>query len=123
VKSAAVLLGFVISTLQLSPVCRQVSILDFNPFSDQQFTFKVRADLKDDFVLQVRLYCNHDHIDYAYQLLQRERPIQRWNNKEHFPHLASYPHHHHTQGGEVIESSLNGDPEHDLPLVLASLNS
>lgn len=40
-KQAAQLLGFVVSTLQLSPLCQQVRILEFNRFSDQQFTFKV----------------------------------------------------------------------------------
>ena len=120
-KQAIELLSFIVTTLQLSPICRQVTILEVTQFSERQFTFKVRAGLQDGDVLQIRLYSNHDHMDYAYQILRQDRPIQRWDNKEHFSHLASYPHHHHTPDGQVVESALNGTPEHDLLLVLASL--
>lgn len=121
-KQVTQLLGFVVSTLQLSPVCRQVKILEVNHFSDQQFAFKVRAALRDGRVLQIRLYRNDEHTDYAYQLLDGDKPVQRWDNKEHFPHLASFPHHCHTIDGRVIESALTGEPEHDLPLVIGTLN-
>jgi hypothetical protein len=122
-KNAATLLSYVISTLQLSSLCHQVKILEVNTFTDQQFAFKVRAELHDGRILQVRLYFNYEHIDYAYQLIQNDKPAQRWDNKEHFPQLSSYPHHYHTVDGQVVESPLNGQPEHDLPLVLDFLSA
>lgn len=121
-NSVATLLGFITSTLQLSALCRQVNILEVNTFSRQQYAVKVRAELNNGSVLQLRIYRNHGHVDYAYQLLRDNKPLQRWDNKEHFPQLASYPHHHHTADGQVIESPLRGDPENDLPLVLAALS-
>lgn len=120
-KQAAQLLGFVVSTLQLSPLCQQVRILEVNRFSDQQFTFKVRMEMVNGRELQIRLYCNQGHTDYAYQLLHHGKPVERWDNKEHFSHLSSHPHHYHTADGQVMDSPLNGDPEHDLPLVLTLL--
>ena len=113
-KDVATLLGFVTSTLQLSSLCRQVNILEIATFSAQHYAIKVRADLHNNCVLQVRIYQNHDHTDYAYQLFRGDKPLQRWDNKEHFPHLASYPHHHHTSDGLVIKSALVGDPEYDV---------
>lgn len=74
-KQTAQLLGFVVSTLQLSPLCQQVRILEVNRFSDQQFTFKVRMEMVNGRVLQIRLYCNHGHTDYAYQLLHHGKPV------------------------------------------------
>jgi hypothetical protein len=53
----------------------------------------------------------------TYQLFSDE-PLLRWDNKEEFHHLDSYPHHHHDDKGNVTVSSLNGDPMQDLPMVL-----
>jgi hypothetical protein len=48
-------------------------------------------------------------------------PVQRWDNKEHFPEIASHPHHFHNSAGEIEISPLTGDPEHDLSLVMSLL--
>lgn len=42
----------------------------------------------------------------------------RWDNKEEFPHLSTYPHHHHDEDGHVTESPLTGTPERDIMLAL-----
>ncbi|WP_258189407.1 toxin-antitoxin system TumE family protein [Candidatus Hakubella thermalkaliphila] len=78
----------------------------------------MRAELAAGDVLQVRLYRNNEHTDYAYQLFRGERPVVRWDNKEHFPSISSYPHHFHNTSGQVEASPLTGDPAHDLPFVL-----
>ena len=83
-------LSFVVTTLQGSPMCSAVRVVETHQFSDLQFALKVRAD----------------------------QPVLRWDNKEHFPGIATYPHHFHTPTGHVGESPFNGDPSHDLPLVL-----
>lgn len=120
-KSLPELLNFIITTLQRSPHCETVQVVNTQTFSAKQFTLKIRASLIDGRSLQIRLYYNQDHVDYAYQLLQGEQPIQRWDNKEHFPTLISYPHHFHTATGQVESSPLTGDPTHDLPMVLRLL--
>jgi hypothetical protein len=100
-----------------------VRIIETDNFSRNQFALKVRAELADGKMLQVRLYYNQDHTDYAYQLVQNHKPILPWDNKEHFPGLSSNPHHFHNASGRVENSPLTGDPVHDLPLVLDYLTS
>jgi hypothetical protein len=68
----AAALDLVITTLQGSPLCGMVRVLETQQFSEQRFALKVRADLVRGGVLQVRLYYNDRHIDYAYQLLQAD---------------------------------------------------
>jgi hypothetical protein len=116
-------LNLVITTLQGSPLCGTVRVLETQQFSELRFALKVRADLVRGGVLQVRLYYNDRHVDYAYQLFHADQPILRWDNKEHFPGIATHPHHFHAATGLVDDSSLNGDPVHDLPLVLDYLST
>jgi hypothetical protein len=116
-------LNLVITTLQGSPLCSTARVLETQQFSEQRFALKARADLVRGGVLQVRLYYNDRHVDYAYQLFRADQPLLRWDNKEHFPDLATRPHHFHTAAGSVTDSDLNGDPAHDLPLVLDYLTT
>jgi hypothetical protein len=95
--------------------------LETRQFSESQFAFKIRADLVSGGILQVYLYRNGEHTDYAYQLFRGDRPVVRWDNKEHFSSLSSHPHHFHSASGKVEISPLTGDPTHDLPIVLSSL--
>lgn len=116
-KSLDFRLSRVMSILQVHPLCLKTSVVETKVFSEQQFLFKVRADLIAQYNFQARIYYNHGHLDYAYQLFQ-DVPLLRWDNKEEFPHLDSYPHQHHTAEGQVVESPLVGDPSLDLPIVL-----
>ena len=115
------LLNFVITTLQLWPHTSRVHILATEQFSSMQFAIKVRAELKNEDVLQVRIYHNEDHIDYAYQVIRLGIPLVRWDNKEHFPTIATFPHHFHSLTGQVVDSSLAGLPRDDLPTVLQEI--
>ena len=51
----------------------------------------------------------------------QDRPVLRWDNKEEFPHLATYPHHLHAHHGMVSISPLVGEPLRDLKIVLELL--
>lgn len=103
--------------LQAHPLCHHVRVIETRAFSPDQFFFKIRADLPETYGLQVRIYFNHGHIDYAYQLFTNE-PILRWDNKEEFDYLESYPHHYHDAEGNVEASPLRGDPVEDIGFVL-----
>jgi hypothetical protein len=118
VNTLADWLSFVVTTLQTWPLCRDVRVLETHQFSEQQFALKVRAELSSGGMLQVRLYRNGEHTDYAYQFVRSEQPILRWDNKEHFSSLPSYPHHFHSASDQVEASPLTGEPAHDLPFVL-----
>lgn len=47
----------------------------------------------------------------------------RWDNKEEFRHLATYPHHHHDEQGDVKPSALSGDPLRDIEVVLREVTA
>ncbi len=122
-NTLADLLTFVVSTLETWQLCVGVRVWETEQFSSDQFALKVRAQLKSGNVLQIRLYRNGAHTDYAYQLLVNEEPSFRWDNKEHFPSIGSHPHHFHVTPLQTESSPLTGDPSHDLPLVLDYLES
>lgn len=117
-NTLADLLSYVVTALQRSGLCSAVRVLETQAFAARRFALKVRAELISGDVLQVRIYRHGDHVDYSYQLLRDTEPIMRWDNKEHFPELASHPHHFHSDTGEVRISPLTGEVAHDLPVVL-----
>lgn len=108
-NTLADLLSFVVTALQRSGRCGAVRVLDTQSFSAHQYAIKVRAQMLNGDVLQIRIYHNDGHVDYSYQLLRGGEPVMRWDNKEHFPAIASYPHHFHSPTGEVRISPLIGD--------------
>ena len=116
-------LNFVTTTLQGSPLCSSVRVVETHQFSDRQFALKARAELARGGALQIRLYYHDQHIDYAYQVFRGDQPLLRWDNKEHFSGLVTQPHHFHAATGSVTDSNLNGDPAHDLLLVLDYLTA
>lgn len=82
----------------------------------------MRAQFIAEHNFQLRIYYNYGHIDYAYQLFT-DVPLLRWDNKEEFAHLHTYPHHFHDQYGHVHPSSLTGDPITDIEVVLNELST
>jgi len=118
VTSLASLLGALVTILQAHPVCIRVRVIETKEFSPDQFFFKIRAVLfEKDAQLQVRIYYNQGHVDYAYQLFTNV-PLLRWDNKEEFRYLTTYPHHHHDAEGHVHPSPLTGEPLKDTGIVL-----
>lgn len=115
--SLSALLGTLVALLQAHPLCSKVSVVETREFFPEQFFFKIRAELPEKHNLQVRIYYNRGHIDYAYQLFT-DVPLLRWDNKEEFRHLKTYPHHHHDEKGNVEASPLQGDPVKDIEVVL-----
>lgn len=114
------LLAELVSLLESSGLCENVRIVETSFFSAHQYAFKIRATIFSSRSFQIRIYYNHDHHDYSYQLFDQEA-LCRWDNAEHFPALKNFPHHHHTLDGKVVESTLTGNPETDLLIVLDSL--
>jgi hypothetical protein len=108
--------------LQAHPICEQAAVIETKTFSPDQFFLKIRAQLIKNHKLQVRVYYNQGHIDYAYQLFTDE-PLLRWDNKEEFYHLETYPHHHHDEQGHVKASPLSGEPLSDIEVVLQEVTA
>ena len=109
------------TALQSHPICVHANVLETKVFSSDQFFLKVRAKLTGENQLQARIYYNQGHIDYAYQLFA-DFPIMRWDNKEEFRHLETYPHHYHDEQGNIKPSRLTGDPARDIKIVLNELS-
>lgn len=121
-SSLSFLLGTLMTRLQAHHICQRVSVVETKEFSSDQFFFKIRADITGGNHFQARIYYNHGHIDYAYQLFAYV-PLLRWDNKEEFQNLATYPHHRHDERGSVKSSSLTGDPVHDIDVVLHEMST
>ena len=115
------LLGALMAILQAHSLCDRVTSVETKEFAQDQFLFKVRAELAEGYAIQIRIYYNRAHIDYAYQLFI-DTPLLRWDNKEEFPYVSTYPHHHHDEHGKVHPSPLGGDPVRDMPIVLQAIS-
>jgi hypothetical protein len=106
--------------LRASPKVVSFQVIDNDPFDEGTFLFKLRCELHSGHILQIRIRSVADTLRYSYQEFT-DRPLQRWDNAPHFSHLSTSSHHHHDSHGNVVESSLTGDPTLDLPLVLDML--
>ena len=104
--------------LQASPNVSDYEIIDSDPIDERNFLFKIRCELTSGQTLQIRLRGINGYTRYSYQELI-EKPLRRWDNAPHFPHVRSFPHHFHDLEGNVTESPLTGDPLTDLPQVLS----
>jgi len=82
---------------------------------------KVRIDLQGGYF--VDLYYNATLGKYTYALIHSGRRVIGWDNARHHPGLAHFPHHVHRPDGSVEPSSLVGDPEQDMDMVIAEVNA
>jgi hypothetical protein len=120
VTSLPSLLGALGTAIQSHPLCVRVAEIETREFATDQFIVRIRVELMHKASFQARVYFNQGHIDYAYQLFT-DLPLLRWDNKEEFRSVATYPHHHHDAQGNVQSSSLTGQPISDIPIVLAAV--
>lgn len=95
-------------------------VIDNDPLDERSFLFKIRCELVSGHTLQIRVRSVAGSLRYSYQEYS-DVPVQRWDNAPHFPHLSTFPHHHHEVQGDVCESSLTGNPLTDLVQVLQFL--
>ena len=78
--------------------------------------------LKITFFKGIVLYIRYnDYNEYSYQLVFSQEPLDRirYDNYDDMWKVKSSPHHFHLRGEHTaIESPINGDPEHDIPILL-----
>ncbi len=108
------------SLLRTSSKVKSFHIIDSDPLDEENFLFKIRCELISGQTLQIRLRAVFGSIRYSYQEFS-EIPLRRWDNAPHFPNLPNFPHHHHDSQGNILESTLTGDPTADLDRVLNTL--
>lgn len=120
--SLPALLGQLTALLEACPLCKRAEVVETKEFSVEQFFFKVRAEFSEGYNFQMRIYSNRGHIDYAYQLFT-DVPLLRWDNKEEFRDLPTFPHHYHDEHGKVKPSPLTGEPMKDIETVLQAITT
>ena len=103
--------------LRASPKVLAFHVIDNDPVDQGNFLCKIRCELTSGRILQIRFRAIAGHLRYSYQEFT-DKPLQRWDNAPHFPHLPNFPHHYHGQDGNVVESTLIGEPAVDLPNIL-----
>ena len=108
------------AVLRASPKVKSFEVLDNDPMDGANFLLKLRCELTSGQTLQIRLRGASGDVRYSYQEFS-ERPLRRWDNALHFPHLTNFPHHYHGLEGNVTDSPLIGDPLTDLQHVLDAL--
>jgi Family of unknown function (DUF6516) len=106
--------------LQASPKVVSFRVIDSDAIDEENFLLKIRCELTSGYTFQIRLRAVTGHIRYSYQEFT-DRPLRRWDNAPHFPHLPSFPHHYHDSQGNLAASMLTGEPMMDLQQVLYDL--
>ena len=86
--------------------------------SDEHFVLKI--DLKQQSILYIKY---NDYQEYAYQVLisQQASKSFRYDNFDDRWEVSTRPHHLHSAGNIVEASPMNGDPHHDMPLLIKVL--
>ena len=81
-----------------------------------------RPVLKITFFKGLILYIRYnDYSEYSYQLIYSQKKYDRirYDNYDDVWDVLSKPHHLHLIGEKnVIESPMNGNPEHDIPILI-----
>ena len=81
---------------------------------------KIRIVLKGNHFMD--MYYNKTLGKYTHTLVKEDTRVVGWGNAPHHKHLENFPHHFHTIDGELIPSSLSGDPETDVYIILDYIN-
>ena len=108
------------AVLRASPKVKSFEVIDNDPIDAENFLIKLRCDLTSGQTLQIRIRGMAGELRYSYQEFAG-RPLRRWDNAPHFPHLTNFPHHYHGLEGNMTDSPLIGDPKTDLQQVLDAL--
>jgi len=70
--------------------------------------------------LQIHFLADKNLERYSFQLY-RDRPLMRWDNAPHYPHIFNFPHHFHNQNDEVSSSTRTGNLLNDYDLVITEI--
>ncbi len=91
----------------------------------EEFIDSERPFLKITFLKGLTLYIRYnDYDDYSYHLILSQESLDRirYDNYDDMWKVKSKPHHFHPRGEKTaIESPMNGDPKHDVPILIKQL--
>ncbi len=112
----------ILQLLRTRPLVRSLRVVEHDETPLGRFILKVRCQLRGEYQSQLWLHREPDFQSYAYQLFT-DRPLLRWDNAPHYPHVPTAPHHFHDISGTILDSNLVGDPLADLPIVLDTIET
>lgn len=106
--------------LRGQPLIKSVRVINLDESPAGSLEAKIRCKLAEEYQLQIWLHHDSDSEDYAYQLFT-DKPILRWDNAPHYPHIATAPHHFHDEKNKVSDSPLTGKPLKDIKRVMIEI--
>jgi len=109
----------ILQILHASEIVTEAELIELDVYGVDQFRAKIHGKLTTPWRILIWLNHNPRHTRYAYQLLEGNRAVLRWDNAPHHPEMKeNFPHHFHTETGEIAASPLTGKPLEDIPRVL-----
>lgn len=111
------LIDAILDLLHQHPLVASIRIVNLDETPRGKIELKIRCRFAGSYQIQIWLHHEPTFQDYAYQLFT-DRPILRWDNAPHYPHIPTAPHHFHDEDETVNDSPLSGDPIADLKQVL-----
>jgi hypothetical protein len=103
----------ILELLHEHPLVTSIRIVNLDETPAGKIELKIRCRFADTYQIQIWLHHESTFQDYAYQLFT-DRPILRWDNAPHYPHIPTAPHHFHGEDEAVTDSPLTGGPIADL---------
>ncbi len=101
---------------------RRILLNNLLPKIKNEYIDDDRPFLKITFLKGLVLYIRYnDYDEYSYQLIFSQKPLDRirYDNYDDMWNVKSKPHHYHPKGEKTaIESSMNGDPKHNIPILI-----
>jgi hypothetical protein len=114
-----------VSALDKLNIARKLLLNDLLSEIKEEFIDDERPFLKITFLRGFVLYVRYnDYNEYSYQLVFSQDPLDRirYDNYDDMWMVKSRPHHFHPKDEKTaIESLMNGDPKHDIPILLKDL--
>ena len=103
-------------------VARKILLEDLLPKIKNEYIDDERPFLEISFFKGLILYIRYnDYEEYSYQLIYSQNPLDRirYDNYDDMWNVKSKPHHYHPREEKAaIESSMNGDPKHDMLILI-----
>lgn len=103
-------------------VARKILLENLLPKIKNEYIDDERPFLEISFFKGLILYIRYnDYEEYSYQLIYSQNPLDRirYDNYDDMWNVKSKPHHYHPREEKAaIESSMNGDPKHDMLILI-----
>ena len=103
-------------------IARKILLENLLPKIKNEYIDDERPFLKISFFKGLILYIRYnDYQEYSYQLIYSQKPLDRirYDNYDDMWNVKSKPHHFHPKEEKTaIESLMNGDPKHDMLILI-----